>query len=121
MFRGVTTAGKSATFTVVGEAILRGTATCLPSAAQCEEIDLKPGQAEQLEYLPENGQGITYELRIVSIASAKASSAAVARIRRGESTAGRQVLRSLGLEAIPGLHSSAVGVLSLFAQPTSGR
>jgi hypothetical protein len=46
VFRSVTAGGKSASFTLVGEAILRGAATCVPSAAQCQRINLKPGQAE---------------------------------------------------------------------------
>jgi hypothetical protein len=123
VFRGVTAASKSATFTVVGEAILRGNATCLPSPAQCEEIDLKPGQAEQLEYLPENGQAVTYELRLVSITSTKASSAMVASLRRGESKAGREVLRSVGLLAVPGMRysSDSVGVLSFLGHPSPAR
>ncbi len=41
VFRGVIAGGKSATFTLVGEAILRGSAACLPSASQCQAIDLK--------------------------------------------------------------------------------
>jgi hypothetical protein len=120
VFRGVTTGGKSAIFTVVSEAILRGNATCLPSAAQCQAIELKPGQVEQLEYLPTSGQAVTYELRVVSIAAAKASSAAVVSVRRATSNAGRTVLRRAGLLALPGLsYSSTVGVLALLDQPAS--
>ena len=52
VFRGVTAGGKSASFTLVGEAILRGSAACLPNASQCQAIDLKPGQVEELEYVP---------------------------------------------------------------------
>jgi hypothetical protein len=117
VFRGVTAAGKSATFTVVGEAILRGAATCLPSPAQCQEINLKPGQVEQLEYLAPTGQAINYELRIVGIGSTKASSAQVMSIRRGQSNAGREVLRRAGLLAVPGLrYSSQFGVLAFLDQ-----
>jgi hypothetical protein len=113
VFRGVTSGGKSATFTLVGEAILHGSATCLPSPSQCQEIELKAGQTEQLEFLPLSGPPVTYELRIVSIKSSKASSATVSRIVRSESKAGREVLRHAGLVAIPGLrYSSAVGVLT---------
>jgi hypothetical protein len=120
IFRGVTAGGKNTIFTVVGEVILRGNAVCLPSASQCQEIELKPGQAEQLEYLPPNGQAVTYELRVVSAAAAKASSAAVAKMRRGVSQAGRAVLRSAGLLAIPGLRfSSVVGVLTYVGHPAS--
>jgi hypothetical protein len=119
VFRGVTPRGKSATFTLVGEAILHGSATCLPSPSQCQEIDLKPGQTEQLEYLPLSGLPVTYELRIVSIKSSKASSATVGRIARSASKAGRELLRRAGLVAIPGLrYSSVVGVLT-FAAPAA--
>jgi hypothetical protein len=112
VYRGVTAGGKSATFTLVGEAILHGEGNCLPEAAQCEAIDLKPGQAEQLEYLPAGGTPVTYELKVVSIASSKASGAAVKDALRGESKAGRELLGRSGLLAIPYLHaSSQVGVL----------
>ena len=96
VFRGVTAGGKSASFTLVGEAILRGEARCLPSAAQCQEIDLKPGQSEQLEYLPPSGQPTTYELRVSNIAAKKASSAAVSSMLRSTSKAGGQALRRAG-------------------------
>ena len=120
VFRGVTAGGKSASFTLVGEAILRGDATCLPSAAQCQEIDMKVGQGEQLEYLPPNGQPITYELRVSTIASRKASSAAVSRMLRGTSKVGGALLSRAGLVAMPGLrYSSVVGVLTFGNDPAS--
>ncbi len=118
VFRGVTAGGKSATFTLVGEAILHGDAVCLPSASQCEALDLRAGQSEQLEYLPPGGQTITYELKVVSIASGKASGAAVKNVLRGESKAGRELLRRAGLMAIPDLRdSSQVGVLVFAGHP----
>jgi hypothetical protein len=121
VFRGVTRGGKSALFTIVGEAILHGSATCVPSATQCQAIVLKPGQTEQLEYLPLSGSIVTYELRIVSIKSSKASSATVSSIVHSESKAGRELLRRAGLVAIPGLrYSSAVGVLTFAAHAASG-
>jgi hypothetical protein len=103
VFRGVTADAKSAKFTVVGETILRGEAACLPSPAQCQEIDLKPGQTEQLDYLPPSGQPVTYELRVSSIASSKASSAALSRMLGDTSKAGSIALRSAGFLAVPGL------------------
>ena len=112
VFRGVTAGGKSATFTVVGEVILHGQGECLPSATQCEAIDLGPGKAEDLEYVSSTGQVLTDELTVVSIASDKASSAAVKNVMRGESKAGRALLDHDGLDSIPYLHpSSQVGVL----------
>jgi hypothetical protein len=116
VFRGVTAGGKSATFTLVGEAILHGQGKCLPSATQCEAIDLQPGKAEQLEYLsPETGQVLSYELQVVSITSEKASSAAVKYALHGESKAGRELLGHDGLLAIPYLRYSADSGVLVFA------
>lgn len=112
VFRGVVAGGKSATFTLVGEAILRGTAVCRPSAAQCQTIDLKAGQTEELEYAPPGAAPTNYLLHIVSIDSAKATASAARRILARESTAGARLLRSTDLEALPGLrYSAAKGVL----------
>ncbi len=113
VYRGVTAGGKSATFTLVGEAILHGQGKCLPSASQCEALDLHPGQAEQLEYLaPGALTATTYELRVVSIASSKASAAAVKGMLAHQSKAGRALLRSQGLLSMPFLrYSTAPGVL----------
>jgi hypothetical protein len=121
VFRGVTTAGKSATFTLVGEAILHGSAACLPSSSQCQAIDLKPGQSEQLEYLTPSGGVLTYELRVVSIVASTASIARAKSVLHGESKAGREALRHAGLLTIPDLHySSQVGVLVFAAHPARG-
>jgi hypothetical protein len=118
VFRGVTAGGKSATFTLVGEAILHGNAACLPSASQCQAIDLQVGQAEKLEYLPPSGQPVTYELKIVSISPSSASSASVKSVLREESKAGREVLRHAGLIAIPDLrYSTHPGVLVFAGHP----
>jgi hypothetical protein len=112
IFRGVTAGGKSAAFTLVGEAIIHGNATCLPSTTKCELILLKPGQTEQLEYLPQEGQLVTYELRLVSIAQAKATSASLKRAGARESKVGRSLLGQAGLKALGGLrYSQTAGVL----------
>ncbi|HWF32044.1 MAG TPA: hypothetical protein VG188_05745 [Solirubrobacteraceae bacterium] len=113
VFRGVLAGGKSATFTLVGEAILRGPATCLPSASQCQAIDLQPGQTEELEYLPPGADAITYELNIVSISSSKAKlSSAHSSAFGGESRSGLELLRKSGLQGLSGLrYSTARGVL----------
>jgi len=116
VFRGVTVGGKSATFTLVSEAILHGSAACLPSASQCQAIDLKPGQSEQLEYVSATGEVSVYELRIVSIVSTKASTSSVKTLLGGESNAGREVLRRSGLTAIPYLHASSTAGVLVFSQ-----
>jgi hypothetical protein len=115
VFRGVTAGGKSATFTLVSEAILHGDANCLPSASQCEAIDLKPSEGEQLEYVTATGTVETYELKVVSIVSSKASSSAVTGILRNESKVGRELLSHAGLTALPDLHYSAQSGVLVFA------
>jgi hypothetical protein len=112
IYRGVPAGGKSATFTVYGEVILHGAGSCLPSTSQCEAIDLKPGQTEQVEYLSETGEPQIYELRVVSITPASASAAGVRNALQGEDKAGRKLLREAGLTALPYLrYSTKMGVL----------
>jgi hypothetical protein len=123
VFRGVVAGGKSATFTLVGEAILRGSAACLPSASQCQAIDLKEGDTEELEYVPLGGTAITYELHVVKIEPIKAKAgqtgkaAKTASVALGsgvESKAGLKVLREYGLTAVPGLRYSRDGSVLVF-------
>jgi hypothetical protein len=112
VFRGVLAGGKSATFTLVGEAILRGPAKCLPSASQCQAIVLQPGQTEELEYLPPGAAAITYELNVVSISSSKAKLSSAHSAFGGESKTGLQLLRSTGLQGLSGLrYTTSKGVL----------
>jgi hypothetical protein len=118
VFMGVTAGGKNATFTLVGEAILHGSGACLPSTSQCQAIDLQPGQVEQLEYLPPNGQTIVYELKVVSIASSKASAAAAQRSYRVQSRAGRELLRRTGAPILSELrYAPNKGVLVFAGHP----
>ncbi len=122
VYRGVVAGGKSATFTLVGEAILRGNAACLPSASQCLAIDLKPGQSEELEYIPLGGVAVTYQLQVVSITSIKASASAASRAFHGESKSGLALLRHAGLVALPGLrYSGAKGVLVFAGHKASAK
>jgi len=116
VFRGVTAGGKSATFTLVGEAILHGAGTCLPSESQCEAIDLKPGKSEIFEVLTSGDQTVTYELTLVTITSTKASGASAAKVLRGESKAGRALLSHDGLVAIPYLRQSSQAGVLVFAK-----
>jgi len=112
IFRGVTTKGRTATFQLAGEAILSGTGHCLPSAAQCEAVDLKPGQTEQLSYLAADGQTTVYELRVLSIAPEKAKASTAKAGGWAESIAGRELLRHDDLVTLPILrYSSQPGVL----------
>ncbi|MFI4989364.1 MAG: hypothetical protein ACHQHO_00415 [Solirubrobacterales bacterium] len=123
VFRGVIAGGESATFTLVGEAILRGSAACLPSASQCQAIDLKAGQTEELEYVPLGGTAVTYELHVVKIEAIKAKAAKAAKaasatgaadVSVGESKLGLKFLRKAGLKALPGLRYSSDGSVLVF-------
>jgi hypothetical protein len=93
VFTGVSASGKGATFVLAREAILKGQATCLPSASQCEMLDLAKGQTEELSYLQANGQTVTYLLQLVSISKREVSPTASARIHQRESRFGRALLR----------------------------
>jgi hypothetical protein len=115
VFRGVLAGAKSATFTLVGEAILRGDAKCLPSASQCQAIDLQPGQSEELEYAPPGAAAVTYKLQVVSIKSSKATASAARSAFGGKSKTGLALLRGAGLVRLPGLRYSATKGVLVFA------
>jgi hypothetical protein len=118
VFRGVIAGAKSATFTLVGEAILRGSAACRPSASQCQAIDLKLGEVEELEYVPPEGAPVVYQLELSSITASKSSASAARRKFGDQSKTGLQLLRTVGLSALPGMrYSSAKGVLVFAGRP----
>ncbi|HUA74200.1 MAG TPA: hypothetical protein VL988_05510 [Solirubrobacteraceae bacterium] len=123
VFRGVVVGAKSATFTLVGEAIPRGEAVCKPSPTQCQAIDLKVGQTEELEYVPLGGTPVNYELQLVKIETVKASAASAASVATaasagsaygGESQRGVKLLRREGLTELPGLRYSRDGSVLVF-------
>lgn len=102
---------EDALFTLAGEAILKGQGTCVPRPTQCEAIALAEGQSEEFGYLEESGQTVVYELKIVSIAKHKASTASAARAARVD-RAGRRLMRSLSPVFLRHLHFSSMrGVL----------
>ncbi len=84
VFSGARGNGKGAVFALSREAILKGQGTCIPSAEQCEAIDLEAGQSEELTYLEPDGQSVPYELKVLSITkeSTTASAARVHHHRR---------------------------------------
>jgi hypothetical protein len=79
-FERVTTDGKGAVFKLVVPPILRGSGICLPSASECQTVDVEVGHAEELEYLEASGQPVVYELKVVSIT--KNDGANAARVKR---------------------------------------
>lgn len=115
--------GKDAVFALTGESILHGPANCLPSATQCQSIELQPGQAETLEAIEPDGTPVTYELKLVSIlksigaakvagaqASARAHTASNPALKAGR----RQIRRKGGVTVVSGLqYSQTQGVLVL--------
>jgi hypothetical protein len=114
VFTGVAAGGASAIFTIVREVFPHGPAVCHPSASQCQAIQLKPGQSEELEYIPPSGQALVYRLQLVSITAVKASAAKAASAFHATSPAGRALLRTAGLSVLPGLrYSTDAGVIVL--------
>jgi hypothetical protein len=115
VYRGAIEGGKSAAFTLVGEVIPHGGAQCLPSTTQCQTITLKPGETEELEYVPLGGTTVNYELYVVAIDTIRhggSPSSKGASVH--PSTAGAALLRKEGLGSIPGLRfSAAKGALVL--------
>jgi hypothetical protein len=104
---------KSAAFTIDSELIpSSGEAVCLPSKVQCKMIELAPGKNEQLLGTLPNGETATYELRVLTIESVKASTASVTSVLRAQRKAGGELLGQGGLLKLAGLHySSLAGVL----------
>jgi hypothetical protein len=96
VYTGVNSGGKAAIFTLVHEAILSGSAACLPSASQCEMLDMAPGQTEQLNFLSASGQTIFYQLKVLSITKSTTNATAARRINARVSRAGETLLREDG-------------------------
>jgi len=119
--------GRDAVFGLTGEAILHGSAVCLPSATQCQSLELEPGQAETLESIEPDGTPVTYELRLISIlkseSSATTSSVGASPHAHSASSsavqAGRDALsRKGGVTALSGLeYSPTQGVLVFTGNP----
>jgi hypothetical protein len=95
VYAGVSSSGQGALFTLLHEAIVKGEGICLPSATQCETIDMPVGKVEELQYVGSAGQAVTYLLQVVSIVKHETTftPAAAARV----SLAGRKLLRAAGL------------------------
>jgi hypothetical protein len=59
--------GASATFGLLSSPIVNGPGGCLPSDTQCESVKMMNGQLEELQYAEENGQVVTYLLRVIGV------------------------------------------------------
>jgi hypothetical protein len=70
----VSLSGRKARFKFIQPMIPAGAARCMPSATQCETIELKAGQYEELEYAPPSGGStVVYQLQLLSITSGASS------------------------------------------------
>ena len=81
VFRGVTKGGKTATFTVAAETILQGDGKCLPSAIQCEAVQLQ-GRPDRAAAVPQGGHRRTS--RTTNCASSASRPRAASKAERGE-------------------------------------
>jgi hypothetical protein len=113
-----------AVFTLTGESILHGNATCLPSPTQCQAIRLQVGQSETLESIEPDGSPVTYELRLVAVTriTRTVSSASAARAHVASaadvSKVGSELLRRKHLTTVSGLeYSPSEGVLVPAGKP----
>jgi hypothetical protein len=94
VYSGVSSSGKGALFTLLHEAIVKGGGICLPSATQCEMLDMAVGKTEELQYVGSEGQAVIYLLQVVSIVKQETTfTPLAARV----SKAGRKLLRAAGM------------------------
>jgi hypothetical protein len=111
VFAGARGNGKGAIFTLSREAIVKGQGTCLPSATQCEAVELAVGQVEELDYLEPDGQSMPYELKVTSITKKEATAATAARLNHA-SKRDQKLVDGLDLQVLSHLHfSSTKGTL----------
>jgi hypothetical protein len=87
---------KTAIFLVDADAVPSGDGTCRPSETECEQIELKAGDTEFFDLQSGTAGLVQYQLDLVSISKAKASTtASAARAHARESKAGREYLRQV--------------------------
>jgi hypothetical protein len=104
VYSGVSKSGEGAIFTLLHEAIVKGGGICLPSATQCEMIDMPIGKVEELQYVGSDGQAVSYLLQVVSIVKHETVFTPRSTPRAVQvSKAGRKLLRASGLSALASL------------------
>lgn len=86
---GVTGDGTGVAFVLVGEEIIHGKASCVPSAADCQDIDVKLKVPEELQYQEADGTVVAFRLTVTKIEKL-GSSASVASVH--PSAAGRALI-----------------------------
>jgi hypothetical protein len=94
VFLGVAADGKTAMFLVSSDADITGNATCKPSTANCERVEMQAGDTAYFDVTKPDGTVQQYELDLVKVSRKVSANAAVAQASRSrESSAGREVLR----------------------------
>ncbi len=95
--KGVADGGQGVVFVLMTEAIIHGSATCVPNAGDCQAIDVHLHASEELQYQQEDGSVIAYELTVSKIekVSGTGGSASAASVRG--SAAGRALIAKMHL------------------------
>ncbi|HWH11658.1 MAG TPA: hypothetical protein VG165_11070 [Solirubrobacteraceae bacterium] len=120
-YLGVAKSGRAADFVLNRGTVVTGPGTCLPSASNCQVVELKPGQIEAL--LASSAAGPIFQ-GVVSVTNwgvvSHSSAAAAATARRQESQTGRQLMLATPQPALENLvYSVAKGVVSLLGSLTN--
>jgi hypothetical protein len=112
---GVAKSGRAADFVLNKGTVVTGPGTCLPSASDCQVIELKPGQIEALLASSTAGPIFQGVLSVTNWGVVTHSSAAAAdTARRQEDQTGRQLMLATPQPALEKLvYSVAQGVVSL--------
>jgi hypothetical protein len=100
VYLGVLADGKTALFLLSSDAKVEGDGVCRPTPAQCERIELQPGETEFFEITNADGTKAEYQLDVTRVAKVRASNVAEAAAARSrESEEGRDLLRDVVREA----------------------
>lgn len=91
----VTGGGAGVAFELMREEIIHGDAKCIPSAADCQAIDLKLHASEEIQYQQEDGTVLAYRLTVTKIQKVSASAASAASVH--SSAAGSALIARLHL------------------------
>lgn len=86
VFTGVGPSGKTVILTMAHEAIIRGEGVCLPSASQCETLDMAVGKTEELDYLQPNGETVSYKLKVTGISKSTKNATAASHVSKAGET-----------------------------------
>lgn len=112
VYMGLTKDGRSAVFMLDASVTLEGDGRCRPNPADCQTVELAPGETEFIEVSDEQGRTTQYQLDLVRIHGRRAARAprkdAVA-----EARATSRALRSLGHSAPAYRFDARTGTLEL--------